>query len=121
MEHRATYLIFRIMKKILLITVLMFGSFAMVVPTPTSAQVCPRCSGDVEPEVNFTCQRAKIFDPDSSYARSCDLCICPGDSPDNNPGDAQTVNLNIFGINFRLNSARAVSQLIYLEFQLLQV
>lgn len=116
MEHRAIYLIYKYMKRAALTTIFMAALIAVLMPVKVSAQVCNQCPGDVEPEVNFTCQRAKIIDPDSSYAKSCDLCICPGDNPDNNPGDAETINLNIFGINFRLNSTKAVSQLIYLGF-----
>lgn len=107
------------MKKILIIAVLISISAsltALIVPSRVSAQVCTTCGGGAEPQVNFTCQRAKIFDPDSAYAKGCDLCICPGEKPDNDTKDATTVDLNIFGINFRLNSTRAVSQFIYLLF-----
>lgn len=104
------------MKKVLILTIVMLLTGAFAVPSRVEAQVCSTCEGDVEPQVNFTCQRAKLFDPDSSYAQSCDLCICPGDAPNDDPGDATTIDLNIFGINFRLNSTKAVSQLIYLGF-----
>lgn len=103
---------------LVILTLVLFGGLFLPVNIAAGRQeqVCSRCGDDSEPEVNLTCQRARIFDPQSSYANSCDLCICPGDNPDNNPGDSTTVDLNIFGINFRLNSAHAVSQLIYLGF-----
>lgn len=81
---------------------------------PVGAQ-CESCPDGSPAQIDFNCQRAKLFDPTSSYARSCTLCACGSIGP-SDPGDAKMINLNLFGINLRLDSGYAFGQLIYLGF-----
>lgn len=97
-----------------LVAVGMLGVFSPVQASRDTA--CTETCGDGKAaQVNFTCQRARLFEPDSSFARTCELCYCGGSVPGTDP-TGEILNLNIFGITLKLNSAFALSQVIYLGF-----
>lgn len=103
------------MKKILLLV--LFASVAtLALPTLALAstneyQEIPGCS---DTQINYSCQRRKLLDPSTN----CELVYCAdnGGRPPGSDTQNEPVRLNFFGIRIRLNSEKAIQQLIYLAF-----
>jgi hypothetical protein len=83
-----------------------------VFPAPVAAQCATDCQ---DCRIDFRCQQNKLIDP--RYA--CEVYYCQDGRPTENPptpGREQILRVNIFGIGLRLNSEKAVQQMISLGF-----
>lgn len=107
------------MVKKLLVTISLFIATVFVAPVSVGAQVCTKtCSGDAKPQLDYQCQRAKIFNPDTAYAKDCSICLCPGDSQAPSTGYKSLIDVNVFGTGIRVNSPESIGQLLYLLFSM---
>ncbi len=86
--------------------VLFAGIFSPVYAQNDTDYECPEGCSDYR--VDFACQRAKLVDPKVD----CEVCVCAGDI--NIRIKTLDIPINIFNVAIRLDSDKAVGQLIFL-------
>ena len=102
-----------------ILAIALVGMTFMMLAVPVFAEQPPECfDGDgnqVQAEINLNCQRARILDPQSSAAQTCELFLCPG----REFATTETIDVSIFFVNIRLNSETAIGQALFIIFNVI--